>query len=105
MIPRRNQRGFSLVETLFALLLFSLSIMALMRYQLVLAEGFQQQWQQRSAWRNARQLLQGNPLEGWQAQVQQKGGPEGCQLLMAKTVSPSGRRAELVQLRCPAVGN
>lgn len=101
----RNQRGFSLIETLFALLLFSLSITALMRYQQVLADGFQQQWQQRSAWRNARQLLQGNPLEGWQAQLQQQNGPDGCQMMMAKTVSPAGRKAELVQLRCPAVDN
>ncbi|ROR13205.1 prepilin-type N-terminal cleavage/methylation domain-containing protein [Erwinia sp. JUb26] len=105
MILHRNQRGFSLVETLFALLLFSITITALMRYQLVLADGFQQQWQQRSAWRNARQLLQGNPLEGGQAQLHQESGPEGCQLLIAKTISPAGRRAELTQLRCPAVEN
>lgn len=108
MIQYRHQRGFSLVETLFALLLFSLSITALMRYQLVLTEGFQQQWQQRSAWRHAQQLLQGNELDGkeleeWQKQLQQQSGPEGCQRLTAKAVSPAGRKAELVQLRCPAV--
>ncbi|MEJ4045404.1 prepilin-type N-terminal cleavage/methylation domain-containing protein [Erwinia sp. SLM-02] len=105
MTRRCNQRGFSLVETLFALLLFSLSITALMRYQLVLADGFQQQWQQRSAWRNAWQLLQGNPLEGWRTQMHQRSGPQGCQLLTAQVISPAWRRAELVQLRCPAVDN
>lgn len=96
-----NQQGFSLVETLFALLLFSLSITALMHYHLALAEGFQRQWQQRTALRSAWQLLQGNPLEGWQTQLQQQTGPEGCQLLTAKTVSPAGQKAELVALRCP----
>jgi|GEM_PF-290242 len=99
------QRGFSLVETLFALLLFSLSMTALLHYHQVLAEGFQQQWQQRNAWRSAWQRLQGNPLTGEQSRLQQQSGPEGCQLFTASTVSPAGRKAELIQLYCPGMDN
>lgn len=105
MMGDRDQRGFSLVETLFALLLFSLSITALMQYQQVLAAGFQQQWQQRTAWRNAWQLLEGNPRLAGQVELQQRSGPEGCQLLTAKTVTPGGRKAELILLRCADVDN
>ncbi|KQN64825.1 prepilin-type N-terminal cleavage/methylation domain-containing protein [Erwinia sp. B116] len=98
---RPDQQGFSLIETLVALLLFSLSFSALMQYQLALADGFQRQWQQRSAWRNAHQLLLGQAVPGgWQGQRLQQPGPAGCQLLTARVVSPAGRRAELTQLRC-----
>lgn len=57
-----NEQGFSLVETLFALLLFSLSFTALMHYQQALGLGFQQQWLQREAWRNAQQRLEGQQM-------------------------------------------
>lgn len=98
---RPDQQGFSLIETLVALLLFSLSFSALMQYQLALADGFQRQWQQRSAWRNAHQLLLGQAVPGgWQGQRLQQPGPAGCQLLTVRVVSPAGRRAELTQLRC-----
>ena len=101
VLRRLHQQGFSLIETLVALLLFSLSFSALMQYQLALADGFQRQWQQRSAWRYAHQLLLGQPLPtGWQGQRLQQPGPAGCQLLAARVVSPAGRRAELTQLRC-----
>ena len=99
------QSGFSLVETLFALLLFSMSITALLHYHQSLAAGFQQQWQQRNAWHAAWQRLQGNPLTEWQSDLQQQSGPEGCQLMTARVVSSAGRKAELVQLRCPKRDN
>lgn len=37
----KNQLGFSLPETLVALLLFACSLTALLQYQLALAKGFQ----------------------------------------------------------------
>ncbi|ATZ12494.1 prepilin-type N-terminal cleavage/methylation domain-containing protein [Erwinia amylovora] len=99
-----NQRGFSLVETLFALLLFSVSLTALMKYQQVLGQGFQQHWQQREAWRQAFQRLQGNlPVNettGWHSQLSSRSGPAGCRLLSAQVTSPAGRQAALTQLNC-----
>lgn len=97
-----NEQGFSLVETLFALLLFSLSFTALMHYQQALALGFQQQWQQREAWRNAQQRLEGQQMPGWRSTLQARSGPSGCQLLSARATGPAGRSAELTQLQCPA---
>lgn len=99
-----NEQGFSLVETLFALLLFSLSFTALMQYQQALGVGFQQQWQQREAWRNALQRLEGHEPPGWRTTLHSRGGPAGCLLLTAEVVSPAGRRAELTRLRCPGKG-
>lgn len=101
----RLQHGFSLVETLFSLLLFSLTITALIQYQQVLAAGFQQQWQQRLAWRNAWQLLEGNSLIAGQNTLQQRSGPAGCLLLISTAMTPVGRKAELTLLRCPPVQN
>jgi len=100
-----SQSGFSLPETLFALLLFSMSITALLHYHQALAEGFQQQWQQRNAWQAAWQRLQGNPLEGWHSSLQQKSGPGGCLLMTASATSTAGRTAVLVQLTCPKMDN
>lgn len=95
-----NERGFSLVETLFALLLFSLSFTALMHYQQALGQGFQQQWQQREAWRSVQQKLEGHEMPGWRSTLQSRSGPAGCQLLSARAIGPAGRSAELTQLRC-----
>ncbi|CCG86147.1 prepilin-type N-terminal cleavage/methylation domain-containing protein [Erwinia piriflorinigrans] len=95
-----NQRGFSLVETLFSLLLFSMSVTVLMKYQQVLGLGFQQQWQQREAWRQAFQRLQGNESMEWHSQLSSHSGPAGCQLLRARVTSPVGRQATLTQLNC-----
>ncbi|CAO97800.1 prepilin-type N-terminal cleavage/methylation domain-containing protein [Erwinia tasmaniensis] len=95
-----NQQGFSLIETLFSLLLFSLSLSALMKYQQALGLGFQQQWQQREVWRQAFQRLHGNESMGWPSQLSSHSGPAGCRLLRAQVTSPAGRQATLTQLNC-----
>lgn len=95
-----QQQGFSLVEILFSLLLFSLSITALMHYQQVLGQGFHWQSQQREAWRQAYQGLQGKETPGWQRRQQSRSGPAGCQQVTVQVISPAGRRAELTQLQC-----
>ncbi|WP_455820370.1 prepilin-type N-terminal cleavage/methylation domain-containing protein [Pseudomonas cerasi] len=97
---RMQQQGFSLVEILFALLLFSLSYTALLHYQHALGQGFHWQWQQRDAWRQAFQRLEGKETAGWQTQQQSRRGPHGCQLITVQAISPAGRRAELTQLQC-----
>jgi len=95
-----RQRGFSLAEVLFALLLFSLSLTALLQYQRVLTQGFALQWQQRQAWRYAAQRIEGLAVEGWQTELQQQSGPEGCVLLTAQARGVLGREARLTTLRC-----
>ncbi|MTD28326.1 prepilin-type N-terminal cleavage/methylation domain-containing protein [Erwinia sorbitola] len=97
---RVPQQGFSLVEILFSLLLFSLSYTALLHYQQALGQGFHWQWQQREAWRQAWQRLQGQERSGWQVQQRVRSGPMGCKLVTAQVVSPAARRAELTQLQC-----
>lgn len=100
LTERTRQQGFSLVEILFSLLLFSLSYMALLHFQQALGQGFHWQWQQRDAWREAFQRLQGKETADWQTQQQSRSGPQGCQLVTVQVISPAGRRAELTQLQC-----
>lgn len=97
---RLLQKGSSLPEVLFALLIFSLSYTALMRYQQAIGQGFHRQWQQREAWRYAFQRLQGKETAGWQTQLHSRSGPGGCRLVTAKAISPAGQAAELTRLQC-----
>lgn len=93
-------QGFSLPETLVALLLFSLSSLALVQYQLVLERSFQLQLQQREAVRLARQRFEGYQAPGWQTMLEQQTLTEGCMLLTARVISPAGAKAALSQLSC-----
>ncbi len=95
-----KQAGFSLPETLVAMLLFALSFTALMHYQLAQAKGFQLQIQQREAWRRAWLRFDGYETAEWRTTLDKKIGPAGCQLLTSTAVSPAGREARLEQLRC-----
>lgn len=99
----KNQQGFSLPETLVALLLFACSLTALMHYQLALAKGFQLQAQQREAWRYALQRFEGYQPDDWQSSVVQQMGPANCPLLTATVISPLGRQAQLALLQCPDI--
>ena len=72
----RADRGFSVVETLLALLLFAIGLTALLHYQQALTQGFYRQWQQQEAWRIAALRLQ-EKSEGWAATLQTLQGPEG----------------------------
>ncbi len=101
MSQMNNQHGFSLPETLFALLLFSLSTTALMQYQLALAKGFELQTQQRNALRLAWQRFEGYQAPEWRSELSSRPGPHGCQLQTANVTSPAGREAELTLLVCP----
>lgn len=104
-IPRvvflmKPEAGFSLVETLLALLLFAISLTALLHYQRLLTEGFYLQWQQREAWRVAARRLQGQESAGWQTTLQQLPGAEGCQLWQATASRPALAAVTLSQLHC-----
>ena len=97
-----EQRGFSLPETLTALLLFSISSLALVQYQLALGRGFQLQLQQREAFRLAWQHFEGYQAPGWQTTLQQTAIIDGCELLTSTVISPAGAKGSLSQLRCKA---
>ncbi|MBS6058394.1 MAG: prepilin-type N-terminal cleavage/methylation domain-containing protein [Mixta calida] len=96
----RADRGFSVIETLLALLLFAIGLTALLHYQQALTQGFYRQWQQREAWRIAALRLQGEESEGWAATLQTLPGPEGCQLWQTSVARPALPLITLSQLRC-----
>lgn len=100
----RRQQGFNLPETLIALLLFASSLAAVMQYQLALAKGFELQAQQRQAWRYASQRFEGYQPPRWHTRLSQQPAPAGCTQFTATVVSPLGREAQLIRLRCPAPG-
>jgi len=83
-----------------ALLLFSISSLALVQYQLALGRSFQLQLQQREAFRLARQRFEGYQAPGWRTSLEQQSEAGGCTLLTASVVSPVGARAALSQLHC-----
>ncbi|MFD1802021.1 prepilin-type N-terminal cleavage/methylation domain-containing protein [Mixta tenebrionis] len=96
----RAERGFSIVETLLALLLLAISLTTLLHYQQRLAEGFYRQWQLREAWRAAALRLQGEAPAGWQTSLQRLPGPAGCQLWQVTVSGPAQPAVTLSQLRC-----
>jgi len=95
-----RQQGFSLPETLIALLLFSISSLALTQYQLALGKAFQLQAQQREAVRLAWQRFEGYEAPGWRTTLEQQTLTGSCTLFTAQAISPAGARARLSQLRC-----
>ncbi|WP_275556369.1 prepilin-type N-terminal cleavage/methylation domain-containing protein [Mixta sp. Marseille-Q2659] len=95
-----REAGFSVVETLIAMLLFTISLTALLHYQRVLTAGFYQQWQQREAWRVAARRLQGEESKSWQTTLQLLPGAEGCQIWQVTASRPALKAVTLSQLRC-----
>lgn len=80
-----GNRGFSLPETLLALLLLSLTISALLRYQQAIMQGYNRQWQHQALWSALWLRLQDEPVAEWQIDLQKHSGPPGCELRMAST--------------------
>ncbi|MGX9241773.1 prepilin-type N-terminal cleavage/methylation domain-containing protein [Pantoea dispersa] len=96
----RQQQGFSLAETLVAMLLLAMTISALLQYHRALALGFSQQWQQRQAWQVAGQALLGRDTTGWQIVHQPQSLPGGCVLDRVTVTGPHQRTASLARLNC-----
>ncbi|WP_237680755.1 prepilin-type N-terminal cleavage/methylation domain-containing protein [[Erwinia] mediterraneensis] len=94
------EQGFSLAETLFAILLLAMSISALLNYHRALSLGFSQQWYQQQAWRVAAQRVLGQETAGWRSYVSRYSGPGGCELEKIEVSGPYQRRATLNVLRC-----
>ncbi|MFP1928148.1 prepilin-type N-terminal cleavage/methylation domain-containing protein [Lonsdalea quercina] len=107
-----NQSGFSLLETLIAAVLFSVSLTGLLQYHLILQRSLQYQWQQRQAWRWVNEQLEaqdaGVPVqtvtaslpEGWTSSLNvQPYGPQ-CQRVTAAVVTPRHYTASLTRWLC-----
>ncbi|MFP1980737.1 prepilin-type N-terminal cleavage/methylation domain-containing protein [Lonsdalea quercina] len=107
-----NQSGFSLLETLIAAVLFSVSLTGLLQYHLILQRSLQYQWQQRQAWRWVNEQLEaqdaGVPVqtvtaslpEGWTSSLNvQAYGPQ-CQRVTAAVVTPRHYSASLTRWLC-----
>ncbi len=93
-------QGFSLTETLVAMLLLALTITALLHYHRALAQGFSQQWLQRQAWQAAAQAMQGRDVAGWRTQRHQQAVSASCTLERVTVTGAQQRTATLGQLKC-----
>lgn len=85
---------------LFALLLLTLSISALLNYQRALTHSAELQWQQRSAMRVASQRLLGHEVAGWRTQLQLQTIVSGCRLEQAEVSGPYQVQTGISRLRC-----
>ncbi|ORM70357.1 prepilin-type N-terminal cleavage/methylation domain-containing protein [Pantoea wallisii] len=95
-----SQQGFSLAETLVAMLLLAMTISTLLQYHRALALGFSQQWHQHQAWQVAGQVLLGREVDGWVSQHQPQTMPGGCVLNRVTVTGPQQRAATLARLNC-----
>lgn len=98
-----RQRGFSLPETLCALVLFAAVIILLLNYHRGLQQGGEAQWQTRQLWRYA--LEQTEPEspalpDGWSIQKQQILCGD-CLCISVAITSPQGRFGQLSKRICP----
>ncbi|MCS3430949.1 prepilin-type N-terminal cleavage/methylation domain-containing protein [Klebsiella sp. BIGb0407] len=92
-----RQRGFSLPETLCALVLFAAVIILLLNYHRGLQQEAEAQWQTRQLWRYA--LEQTEPEspslpDGWSVQKQQISCGD-CLCISVTITSPQGRLGQL----------
>ena len=99
----RRQGGFSLPETLLALVLLIATVTALAGYQRGLASGFMQLNQYRQLWRDAWRFAQLSPpvipanrqISRMQTSVQR------CVSITVTITMPAARRAQMTRLHCP----
>jgi prepilin peptidase dependent protein C len=96
------QRGFTLIEVLFAAMLFAVSLLGLLTYQQALTAGFDRQRQVQQAWRLAGEQLEAYSLTGRQSGLLPL--PKGWQLAVsgASADAPSGCRWATVTVAAPA---
>lgn len=110
-----HQRGVTLPEVLFAALLFSLTLLGLLRYQQVLLQSFQQQWQLRQAWELAHQRLEAFslqrdgdnshwPMENqWQMWLTRQSLTAECEKVSVTVVTPMRQQAQLSRWVCSTI--
>ncbi len=96
------QRGFTMIEVLCAMALFSVIMLALLGYQRTLQQGFQSQWQVRQLWRLALEMGEPEtplPPDEWKVSRQQTSA-SGCVSIDVTITSPAGRSGQLSRLHC-----
>lgn len=109
---RLGQQGFSLPDVLLAVLLFSMTLLGLLRYQQVLLQQLTAHRHQQQAWLLAQSALEGyqwpqsvnslslNLPQGWQHNWQQQSQGLGCQMVTVTVTPPLGKEARLTRWFC-----
>lgn len=106
LINRFHQTGFSLVDTLIALLLFTITIHGLVNYQQAQLSRFRYYSESQQAWQITQQMLDCYPAtlsilpNGWQASTQIIESSKQCHLIKAQTTTRRGAQAVLQRWYC-----
>lgn len=99
----KQQGGFSLAETLLAMLLSVIIVTALAGYHRSLSLGMTQQRHYRQLWRLGWQQTQLQPPEmpsGWTAKRVQT-MQQSCVSISVIITAPTGRQGNMSRLHCP----
>lgn len=109
-----RQEGFSLIETLVAMLLFSVTVLGLLRYQQTLTSQFHHYANEQKAWRLAAQALDLYPINvdedaslaaaGWRLSVTDRRLDERCAEVAAAVYGPGRVSVSLERLFCRSSG-
>ena len=103
---RSSCAGFSLIDILFAMLIASIGVAGLMRYQQSLLFQFYYAAESRQAWKLAGQLLDIYParlpdeLDSWHYFIEADGAFNGCITVKATVRSPKRYEAMMERLIC-----
>lgn len=98
--------GFSLVDILFAMLIASIGVTGLMRYQQSLLFQFHYTAESRQAWKLAGQLLDIYParlsegFDSWHYFIEVDGAFNRCEMVKATVRSPKRYEARMERLIC-----
>jgi len=99
----KRQRGFSLTETLLAMLLTVIVVTSLAGYYRTLSLGIIRQQQYRQLWRLGWQQTQLQPPAlpaGWVAKRMQT-MQQSCVSISVTITAPTGRQGRMARLHCP----
>ncbi|MTH45308.1 prepilin-type N-terminal cleavage/methylation domain-containing protein [Intestinirhabdus alba] len=99
----KYRRGFSLAETLLAMMLMVTIVTALSGYQRALITSLAASAEYRQLWRQAwqqTQLASFSPPANWQAKRMQT-TQAGCVSISVTLSSPRGRQGNMTRLHCP----
>lgn len=105
-INRHYQTGFSMIDTLIALLLFTITLHGLVNYQQAQLSRFSYYSESQQAWQITQQILDCYPAtlsilpNGWQASTRIIGSSKQCHLIEAQTTTRRGAQAVLQRWYC-----